>query len=86
MATLTSRWCISFIGTLLLAALAWFFAPLLPGFADWPARLAVAVALLAVWAGANALLDVRRLCVARGCPRSVGRQARRAGLGTRAGG
>ena len=58
---LTSRWCISFIGTALLAGLAWFFAPLLPGFEDWPPRVVLIVALLMVWGGGNALLDLRRL-------------------------
>src|SRR3984957_8673016 len=56
-----SRWCISFIGTALLAGLAWFFAPLLPGFEDWPPRVALIVALLLAWGGGNALLDLRRL-------------------------
>jgi type VI secretion system protein ImpL len=59
--TLMSRWCISFIGTALLAGLAWFFAPLLPGFEDWPPRVALIVALLLAWGGGNALLDLRRL-------------------------
>ena len=58
---LTSRWSISFIGTALLAGLAWFFAPLLPGFEDWPPRLALIAALLLAWGGGNALLDLRRL-------------------------
>src|SRR5215472_10597831 len=55
-----SRWCISFIGIALLAGLMWFFAPLLPGFEDWPPRLALVVVLLLVWGVSNALLDVRR--------------------------
>ncbi len=59
--TLMSRWCISFIGTALLAGLAWFFAPLLAGFEDWPPRVALIVALLLAWGGGNALLDLRRL-------------------------
>ncbi len=59
--TLMSRWCISFIGTALLAGLAWIFAPLLPGFEDWPPRVALIVALLLAWGGGNALLDLRRL-------------------------
>ena len=54
------RWCISFIGTALLAGLAWFFAPLLPAFEDSLPRLAIIVALLLAWGGANALLDIRR--------------------------
>ncbi len=59
--TLMSRWCISFVGTALLAGLAWFFAPLLAGFEDWPPRVALIVALLLAWGGGNALLDLRRL-------------------------
>ncbi len=58
---LTSRWCISFIGTVALMGLAWFFAPLLPGFEDWPPRVALMVALLMAWGGVNALLDLRSL-------------------------
>ena len=58
---LTSRWSISFVGVALLAALAWFFAPLVPGFDDWPARAALITALLMAWAGVNAMLDLRRL-------------------------
>ena len=54
------RWGISFIGTALLAGLAWFFAPLLPAFEDWSPRLAIIVVLLLAWGGANALLDIRR--------------------------
>jgi type VI secretion system protein ImpL len=54
------RWGISFIGTALLAGLAWFFAPLLPAFEDPLPRLAIIVVLLLTWGGANALLDVRR--------------------------
>jgi type VI secretion system protein ImpL len=55
-----SRWCISFIGAVLLAGLVWFFAPLLPWFEDWLPRLAIVLVLLAAWGGVNALLDVRR--------------------------
>ena len=57
---LVSRWCISFIGVALLATLSWFFAPLVPGFDDWPPRVALMLALLMGWAGINALLDLRR--------------------------
>ena len=80
---LTSRWCISFIGTALLAGLAWFFAPLLPGFEDWPPRVALIVALLLVWGGGNALLDLRRLrrdaALARASPQLLGADRRGAG-------
>jgi len=57
---LTSRWCISLVGTLLLAGLAWFFTPLLPAFEDWLPRVAVIAVLLGIWAGANVLLDTLR--------------------------
>src|SRR4051812_40067112 len=57
---LVSRWCISFIGVvLLLVGLVWLFGPLLPAFEDWPARAAVTSSLLLVWVGSNTLLDVR---------------------------
>ena len=68
---LSSRWSISFIGTALLAGLAWFFAPLLPGFEDWPPRLALIVALLLAWGGGNALLDLRRLQRAAALARGI---------------
>ncbi len=60
-AVLTSRWCTSFVGVALLAGVAWFFAPLVPGFEDWPPRVALVMALLMAWAGVNAMLDLRRL-------------------------
>ncbi|MEJ0018250.1 MAG: type VI secretion system membrane subunit TssM [Acetobacteraceae bacterium] len=55
-----SRWCVSFLGTALLAGLAWFFTPLLPGFEDWLPRLGLVAVLLLAWGGTNALLDLRR--------------------------
>jgi type VI secretion system protein ImpL len=55
-----SRWCVSLAGTVLLAGTAWFFAPLLPLFEDWPPRLALIAALLAIWGGGNAWLDTVR--------------------------
>jgi type VI secretion system protein ImpL len=58
--TLRSRWCTSFAGTALLAILAWFFAPLVPGFEDAPPRLALVTVLLLLWGACNALLDLRR--------------------------
>ena len=47
-AGLLSRWLASFIGTAILAALAWFFGPLLPQFEDATTRLAFIVAILLV--------------------------------------
>src|SRR5277367_1884170 len=57
---LFSRWVLSFIGTALLAALVWFFGPLLTLLADWIVRLIIIVVMLLVWLGANLLLDWRR--------------------------
>jgi type VI secretion system protein ImpL len=57
----TSRWCISFVGAALLASFAWFFASLLSGLETWPPRVVLVMALFAVWAGANALLDLRNV-------------------------
>jgi type VI secretion system protein ImpL len=54
------RWLISFAGTAVLAALAWYFGPLLPWLEDTTMRFALVVAMLIVWAVANALLDLRR--------------------------
>ena len=59
-AVLRSRWCTSFAGTALLAILAWFFAPLVPGFEEAPPRIALVAVLLLLWGGGNALLDLRR--------------------------
>src|ERR1700761_4974802 len=61
--SLLSRWSISLVGVALLAGLAWFFGPLLPGFEDWLPRLAIVLGLLLAWALVNALLDAwqRRL-------------------------
>ncbi|HWF76881.1 MAG TPA: type VI secretion system membrane subunit TssM, partial [Caulobacteraceae bacterium] len=59
-AFLLSRWFLSFIGTALLAALVWFFGPLLAPFEGWLVRLGIVVLMLLVWAGVNLLLDVRR--------------------------
>jgi type VI secretion system protein ImpL len=59
-AYLLSRWSVTFIGTALLAVLVWFFGPFLPVLADWTARLATIVLMLALWAGLNFLFDLRR--------------------------
>jgi type VI secretion system protein ImpL len=58
--TLSSRWCISFVGTAIAAGLIWFFAPLLSGFEDRLPRLTLIIALLLAWGGGNDLLDIRR--------------------------
>ena len=59
-AFLLSRWFLSFVGTALLAALVWFFGPLLAPFEGWLVRLGIVVLMLLIWAGVNLLLDVRR--------------------------
>jgi type VI secretion system protein ImpL len=55
-----SRWFVTFIGTALLALLVWFFGPFLPVLEGWGIRLAIVVAMLALWAGLNLLFDLRR--------------------------
>ena len=57
---LTARWGISFIGTAILAVLAWIFGPLLPWLEDWPIRLAIVLVLLLVWAVVVLLLELQR--------------------------
>ncbi len=57
---LLSRWSLSFVGTALLGALIWLFGPLLAPLESGIARLAIVVALLLVWVGANLLIDRRR--------------------------
>ena len=59
-AFLVSRWFVTFIGTALLALLIWFFGPFLPVLEDWNIRLAIVVAMLALWAGLNLVLTIRR--------------------------
>ena len=66
---LLSRWALTFVGTALLAALIWFFGPLIGGLEPELVRLGLAVLLLLVWAGANYGLDHAR-------------RAREAGLAT----
>ena len=56
----TSRWLLSFAGTAILALLAWFFAPLVDVLEGWLPRLTIVLALLAVWAVSNLLLDIAR--------------------------
>ena len=57
---LTARWGISFIGTAMLAVLAWVFGPLLPWLEDWPIRVAIVLVLLLVWAVVVLLLELQR--------------------------
>lgn len=58
-AVLVARWFISFVGTALLALLLWFFGPFVPALEGWGIRLAIIIAMLAVWAGVNLALDLR---------------------------
>jgi type VI secretion system protein ImpL len=57
---LVARWFLTFVGTALLAGLLWFFGPFLAPLESWAVRLALIVVMLAVWLGANLLLDWRR--------------------------
>jgi len=57
---LLSRWAVSFLGTAILAGLAWVFGPLLPALEPALPRLLIVQGLLLAWAVANAGLDWRR--------------------------
>ena len=57
---LASRWVLSFVAALVLAALVWFFAPFIHALAGIIARLVIILVILLVWLGANLLLDRRR--------------------------
>ena len=60
MKAFTSRWFISFVGVALMAALVWFYAPLVPQLEGGLIRLIIILMLLLVWGCANLLLDLRR--------------------------
>jgi type VI secretion system protein ImpL len=55
-----SRWLISGIGTALLAALVWVFAPFVPGMGGVLSRAAIILLLALVWAAANWWIDYSR--------------------------
>ena len=57
---LASRWFLSSIGTAVLAALVWFFAPFVAALAGWVIRLVITLVIFAVWLGVNLLLSRRR--------------------------
>jgi type VI secretion system protein ImpL len=57
---LVGRWFLTSVGTALLAVLLWFFGPFLAPLESWGVRLALIAAMLAIWLGANLLLDWRR--------------------------
>lgn len=54
------RWCATLVGVQMLCGVAWVLGPLLPPLEPAPARLALLMAMLLVWAAANLLLDWRR--------------------------
>lgn len=60
LAFLGSRWFLSFIGIAILAALVWFFGPLLSAFEDWLPRLIVILVLLGLWGGINFFIGWRK--------------------------
>ena len=57
---LLSRWVQTLFGTVLLAAVMWWFGPLLPGFEGWVPRLLAIQSMLLIWVVANTLIDMRR--------------------------
>ena len=57
---LGSRWFLSFLGVVLLAALIWWFGPFLAVLENWIARAAVIAVMVLVWVAANLVLDARR--------------------------
>jgi type VI secretion system protein ImpL len=60
LAFLIARWALTFVGTALLAALAWIFGPFLPALEGWGVRLTIVLAMFAIWALVNLLLDRQR--------------------------
>ena len=60
LAFLVARWFLTFVGTALFAVLLWFFGPFLEFLESWVVRLVLIAAMLAIWLGANLLLDWRR--------------------------
>lgn len=53
------RWLLTLLGVQFLCAVAWVLGPLLPPLDPWPARAAVVMALLLLWAALNLLADGR---------------------------
>ena len=54
------RWLTTLVGAQMLCGIVWVLGPLAPALEPWPARFAVLMGLLFVWAAANLLLDWRR--------------------------
>lgn len=57
---LLSRWALSLLGTVLLAALVWVFGPLLPVLEAVLPRLLVVLVMLLIWVCGNASIESRR--------------------------
>ncbi len=57
---LLSRWTMTAVGTVLLAALVWVFGPFLPALESWLPQTAIILTLVLVWAALNLLIDYRR--------------------------
>jgi type VI secretion system protein ImpL len=57
--SLAARWVLSFIGTALLAAILWFFGPLLGALEPVGVRAAIVVVMLLLWGGVNWFIDRR---------------------------
>ncbi len=57
---LMSRWVLSFVGAVVLAALVWFFAPFIPGLGGLLPRLIIILVIFAIWLVVNLLLGLRR--------------------------
>jgi len=57
---LLSRWTMTAIGTVLLAALVWVFGPFVPALEPWLPQAAIILGLVVVWGVVNLLIDLRR--------------------------
>src|SRR5579875_1475638 len=55
-----ARWLLSLLGTVLLAALLWYFGPLVSALEGVVVRAVIVVVMLALWAGINFWIDHRR--------------------------
>ncbi len=60
LAVLLSRWVLSFVGTALLAAIVWFFGPLLTALVPVAVRAGIVALMLLAWVGINLIIDQRR--------------------------
>ncbi len=55
-----TRWLVTLVGVQMLCGVLWVLGPLWPPLEPWPARAALLMAAVLVWAAANLLLDWRR--------------------------